>query len=106
MILDSKVAEHAAGLALRAIDSPLAVDFLGPDDRIEWDRIAARYHVLSGGEQAWVDLACHLTGRACFRAGSYSFPPLSETIGNLDPDLRPMAAGLIGLVFGSWEWPV
>ena len=75
---------HSAAHLLQHIDSPLAENFLMEVDGEpypNWDAITERFVQLSGGEQAIVQLAQHLTGRG-------EPVPVMECFGLVDDTVR------------------
>lgn len=61
--MNSRDMELAAATVIATIDSPIAIPFLNRDEWVDWPVIEQRYRHLSGGEQALVDLARHLSFR-------------------------------------------
>ena len=90
--------EYYAAHLLSLINSPIADKFVPQAEQwsCAWGEVYRRYHLLSGGEQAVVDLACHVTGRGhCLGKG---YESLWHTVGKMDGAHRKEAAELV------FEW--
>jgi hypothetical protein len=85
-------------LMLSTIDSALLVLDENQFD-VDWAKVLDAYPRLSSGEQAVVDVTCHLSGRRCFHPDG--FPPLLSTIGRMDEPKRRMALIVLASMFND-----